>query len=1686
MTKGGVYLFLLVCILLIGVASADLNVSFNSPTPDDGDSIYTSNITVNATITGNQTNVVIYSWNFSNSSLFDESTVIYMNFDNLSVFGENDSNVVDVSGNGNNGTVTGAVWNASGRYGGAYAFDGTSGKYITLPYQNVGENLTYSFWYNSDADSIRPLEYMKTSVKIYASGGVRWYADLDQGYIYLPWTKPSGWVHFVLTQNGTNASVYINGDLKSSLDTSYTVNTANGRNSIGIYAGSTDYFNGSIDDLSIWSRPLSAEEVNTLYHSSLSKYDLDKWNLIVNQENNQFGNFTFYVWINESTDNSFLSDVRTVNFRGTYVPKHLHLTWRNSTQTNTTMVVNWREEANDTTSMVLYNISQGQCQDYPNNKTAETVDMFNTSEYMKHAELTGLEPDTLYHFCILNEEGISSQYSFRTAPSNGTNFTFIAGSDTQGGISYLENLLNQSMGYEPLFILYVGDSVEEGTDEVWSEFFNATQYHLKTDSNRLIPIIPALGNHESVSDMDFIYWHENYELPEEERYFYHDIGSLRVITLNLISASSTAQFEFLEESLKEARYNDKWVITQGHYPFYPSRYAIDSGTISLRENYGTLFDKYHVQANFEGHDHKYKRTYPMFNNQTTSPGNGTVYLTGILGYPKGTVNESNVWAFEEYSNNSQAVIIGSFLNDSWLNFSGVNDTGGVIDSFTIPFSCNITGDCGCIDEDGDGYGIQNKYGCSNYGLDCNDTNSTINPGAGEICGNGIDDDCNAQVDEGCGSAVCGDGDLWITEEECDDNNTDAGDGCAANCSVELGYNCTGSPSVCSGDLCSCLDLRIGCGNYTICGNVTDCGECVERKDNSWDPIIGIPEPPFGINETNWLYENLTFDYGSGPENYHVSDDGPYTHYIDMSHPNSSDADNPLGTPSKPRKTFPSRGLVPGSIVELHGGTYTGTFTFEDNGTFSNPIFIRGVNGSEPIVSGFFRILGSYYIIENIDFDRQGGIRKAIMVGEANNSYVAIRYNEVHNFARVSPEGSQMIYLTHSNTNETLKNIVVYNNHVHHNGEGQSSYDVMSIVVGNNMENVWVVYNNIHHSGGDSVPIMSSSYDPTPLQPNHIYIGGNVMHDDYENAIDIKTGSHIVISQNKMYNFGPEYGYKDYGSPIVLHAADFADHPHQNTHIWTIFNEAFNLSSDYAGFSSFYTLGNNLSFPDEIYFLGNILHDCHTTNGSYAGKSAAFTSLQQNKVYWLNNLMYNCDRGGSFLGDRGMENARGKNDNETIIVRNNIFGNIHSGSLFNLSMDVGGTNESVNRAEITNNLFYREDGPVLIKHLEYVNGSVVNGQPIYNYTYFSTLFPNHTVASIEGNPNHTSPDNNNFTPQSRSPLINSGYNVSEYYGLFEELYNMSIEVDFYNNPIRGEWDIGPIEYQGIPLIELSYPPNDYVNDTTQSVSLVFNATVTDNLNLGNCSLWHNATGVWHLNQTQNLTGTSNLTSFNLVLRNLIFVWNIECYDNESHSNWGSNRTVTLNYSSSINPPSENPSGGGGGGWSGTYGKTYLVDYDQLFKGYNNELGVGDSLKMNFTEWHYLRFNEISENYIKINVTSELQQAIISIGEVEKFELNGDGYYDLSVKLLGISGGKANLTVMGINDLISEKPLSEVSVPEDKLNEDYGGDVFSGEELTGSDELVKTWVLTIIIILIIIVGVLLIFYRKKRRRKLLFGF
>ena len=75
-------------------------------------------------------------------------------------------------------------------------------------------------------------------------------------------------------------------------------------------------------------------------------------------------------------------------------------------------------------------------------------------------------------------------------------------------------------------------------------------------------------------------------------------------------------------------------------------------------------------------------------------------------------------------------------------------------------------------------------------------------------------------------------------------------------------------------------------------------------------------------------------------------------------------------------------------------------------------------------------------------------------------------------------------------------------------------------------------------------------------------------------------------------------------------------------------------------------------------------------------------------------------------------------------------------------------------------------------------------------------------------------------------------------------------------------------------------------------------------------------------------------------------------------------------------------------------------------------MGERIRFSFeNESHYVTLDNITAVAVKIDVTSETQQATLSIGDQRYFEVSGDQYYDLSVKLnyINLTSYKASITI-----------------------------------------------------------------------------
>ena len=72
-----------------------------------------------------------------------------------------------------------------------------------------------------------------------------------------------------------------------------------------------------------------------------------------------------------------------------------------------------------------------------------------------------------------------------------------------------------------------------------------------------------------------------------------------------------------------------------------------------------------------------------------------------------------------------------------------------------------------------------------------------------------------------------------------------------------------------------------------------------------------------------------------------------------------------------------------------------------------------------------------------------------------------------------------------------------------------------------------------------------------------------------------------------------------------------------------------------------------------------------------------------------------------------------------------------------------------------------------------------------------------------------------------------------------------------------------------------------------------------------------------------------------------------------------------------------------------------------------------------EEHKIVVDSVYEDSVDITIRSEPIEINLKVGETKKFDLDGDGKYDLEVKLMGIVGGVPNIFIRKINEVICDE-------------------------------------------------------------------
>ncbi len=209
-----------------------------------------------------------------NAATIDPSLAAYWTLDDGSGFTATDS-----SGNGNDGTlINGPIW-ATGHVNGALDFDGSddyidAGDHASL---NPTDAVTISAWVNT-----RNLTTTQMLVSKYDGPNAQYFLRIQSGRIRFnvqtngllsgptssTTISANTWYHVAGVYDGSQARVYVNGVLgAASSKTGAMVNSGVTVN-IGRQNAGRMYFDGSLDDIRIYSRSLSASEIVALFNNT--------------------------------------------------------------------------------------------------------------------------------------------------------------------------------------------------------------------------------------------------------------------------------------------------------------------------------------------------------------------------------------------------------------------------------------------------------------------------------------------------------------------------------------------------------------------------------------------------------------------------------------------------------------------------------------------------------------------------------------------------------------------------------------------------------------------------------------------------------------------------------------------------------------------------------------------------------------------------------------------------------------------------------------------------------------------------------------------------------------------------------------------------------------------------------------------------------------------------------------------------------------------------------------------------------------------------------------------------------------------------------------------------------------------------------------------------------------------------
>lgn len=174
----------------------------------------------------------------------------------------------------NDGAITGATLNQTGIIGTAFDFDSTDDK-VVLTNLHFQSNFSLSFWFSADVDQ------SEGHIVSNSGGGKGWFASiasngkllfstLAHDYYSTATYDDANYHHVLVTYDGTNFKVWIDGSLDIDQDSTFTKQTNNAYSiNLACYPVEGGYnFGGLIDEVAIWDAAIDGDTYASLLYNA--------------------------------------------------------------------------------------------------------------------------------------------------------------------------------------------------------------------------------------------------------------------------------------------------------------------------------------------------------------------------------------------------------------------------------------------------------------------------------------------------------------------------------------------------------------------------------------------------------------------------------------------------------------------------------------------------------------------------------------------------------------------------------------------------------------------------------------------------------------------------------------------------------------------------------------------------------------------------------------------------------------------------------------------------------------------------------------------------------------------------------------------------------------------------------------------------------------------------------------------------------------------------------------------------------------------------------------------------------------------------------------------------------------------------------------------------------------------------